>query len=153
MLSAVGLLESPRRRELVRSWTGGSNPVALAGALQALGNDVRRQVGNDAVVETALDCRYVGQSHEITVAGVDAFAAAHAERNGYVRPDTPVEVVALRARASSAAPLSLTDLPVPERGVVTGPAVAAESDCTVFVPAGWRAEPGPLGAWILRRTV
>ena len=27
----------------------------------------------------------------------------------------------------------------------------AETDCTVFGPAGWRAEPGPLGAWILRR--
>jgi N-methylhydantoinase A/oxoprolinase/acetone carboxylase beta subunit len=152
VLSAVGLLESPRRRELVRSWTGGTDEVVLATALQSLGHEARRQAGEGAVVETALDCRYVGQSHEITVASVDAFAAAHAERNGYVRPDTPVEVVALRARASTAAPLSLTDLPVRPRASVIGPAVAAESDCTVYVPEGWRAEPGPLGAWILRRT-
>ena len=114
--------------------------------------EARRQVGDDATVETALDCRYRGQSHEITVASVDAFPAAHDERNGYVRPDTPVEVVALRARASTPSPRSLTDLPARPRATVTGPAVAAESDCTVYVPAGWRAEPGPVGAWILRRT-
>jgi len=152
VLSAVGLLGSPRRRELVRSWTGGTDPALLATALQSLGHEARRQVGDDATVETALDCRYRGQSHEITVASVDAFPAAHDERNGYVRPDTPVEVVALRARASTPSPRSLTDLPARPRATVTGPAVAAESDCTVYVPAGWRAEPGPVGAWILRRT-
>jgi hypothetical protein len=27
----------------------------------------------------------------------------------------------------------------------------AEPDCTVWVPDGWHAEPGPLGAWVLRR--
>jgi 5-oxoprolinase (ATP-hydrolysing) len=109
-------------------------------------------VGPDAVVETAVDCRYVGQSHELTVPTVDAFAAEHQRRNGYERRDTPVEIVALRARATSNSPLAVGDLPPPDRVEVTGPAVVAEADCTVYVPDGWRAEPGPLGAWILRRT-
>ncbi|MFM8303440.1 MAG: hydantoinase/oxoprolinase family protein, partial [Actinomycetota bacterium] len=151
VLSAVGLLGAPRRREQVRSWAGGTDPVDLTAALATLGDEVRALVGTAAVVDTALDCRYAGQSHEITVPDLDAFTAAHAERNGYIRPDATIEVVALRARASLAAPRSLADLPAPERAAVRGPAVVAEADCTVFVPGGWWAEPGPLGAWILRR--
>ena len=150
VFSAVGLLGSPHRRELVHSWAGSSDPAALATALEALGRDARALVGPDAVVETAVDCRYVGQSHELTVPTVDAFPAEHQRRNGYVRGDAPVEVVALRAHATSSRPLPPEDLPVPDRGEVTGEAVVAEADCTVYVPDGWRAEPGPLGAWILR---
>jgi len=79
------------------------------------------------------------------------FPAAHARRNGHVRSGAPIEVVALRARATRPAPLAAHDLPVPARDPVTGPAVVAEADCTIVVPAGWRGEPGPLGALILRR--
>jgi hypothetical protein len=38
-----------------------------------------------------------------------------------------------------------------ERDAVRGPAVVAEADCTVWIPAGWHADPGPTGAWILVR--
>ena len=151
VFSAVGLLESPRSRELVRTWTGAPTGDAIDSALHLLALEARRHVGDDAVVETALDCRYVGQSHEIRVPTVDAFAAAHLARNGYERPDDPVEVVAIRARAASPAPLSLTDLPAPERAPVIGPTVVAEADCTVFVPDGWAGESGPLGGLVLRR--
>jgi N-methylhydantoinase A/oxoprolinase/acetone carboxylase beta subunit len=37
------------------------------------------------------------------------------------------------------------------RARVKGPAVVAEADCTVWIPAGWRAEPRELGAWVLER--
>jgi N-methylhydantoinase A/oxoprolinase/acetone carboxylase beta subunit len=151
VLSAVGLLESPRSRELVRSWTGPSTGDALAAARHLLTREARRHVGEDATVETALDCRYVSQSHEITVPDVDAFPAAHAARNGYERPGTPIEIVAIRARATAPAPVALDELPAADRQPVTGPAVLAEPDCTVVVPEGWRGEPGPLGALILRR--
>jgi N-methylhydantoinase A/oxoprolinase/acetone carboxylase beta subunit len=151
VLSAVGLLESPRRRELVRSWAGDADPGTLATELGTLADEVRRQVGDDAVVETALDCRYVGQSHEITVTDPADFPAAHAQRNGYARPGAPVEVVALRARATSPVPLTLADLAAPDRSPTIGPAVIAEPDCTVYVPPGWRATPGPLGELVLRR--
>jgi N-methylhydantoinase A/oxoprolinase/acetone carboxylase beta subunit len=103
------------------------------------------------VVETAVDCRYVGQSHELTVASPDEFPTEHARRNGHLRPGAPIEVIAVRARASIAAPLRITDLPDVERVRVVGPAVVAEPDCTMWVPPGWCAEPRELGAWVVRR--
>jgi N-methylhydantoinase B/oxoprolinase/acetone carboxylase alpha subunit len=61
-------------------------------------------------------------------------------------------VVALRARARRPAPLDPDALPVVERERREGPTVAIEPDCTVWIPEGWVAEPGALGAWILTRT-
>ena len=66
-----------------------------------LGAEAAALVGPNSQIETALDCRYVGQSHELTVPSVEEFHAEHARRNGYAKPDTAVEVVALRARATS----------------------------------------------------
>jgi len=151
VLSAVGLVALPRRREVVRSWSGDSTPEALTRALSQLGAEAAALVGPDAQVETALDCRYVGQSHELTVPDVEQFHAEHERRNGYAKRETAVEVVALRARATSPAPLSISDLAAPERDAVLGEAVVTEADCTVYVPPGWRAEVGALGTWILRR--
>jgi N-methylhydantoinase A/oxoprolinase/acetone carboxylase beta subunit len=151
VLSAVGLVASPRRRELVRSWSGGADHAAIEAARHRLGAEAEALVGGGASVETALDCRYVGQSHEITVPSVDEFHAEHARRNGYAKPETQVEVIALRARATSPAPLAIADLAAPARGDVRGPEVVSESDCTVYVPAGWRTEDGALGTWILQR--
>ena len=150
-LSAVGLLGSPRQREIVRSW---ADPVDhdVTSALAALCDDVVSRVGGDAEVTTALDCRYVGQSHELTVAAVGDFHAEHERRNGFARPEVPVEIVALRARATQPEPIDIASLPAPVRSTIVGPAVVAEPDCTMWVPDGWRAEPAALGAWVVRRT-
>jgi N-methylhydantoinase A/oxoprolinase/acetone carboxylase beta subunit len=150
VFSAVGLLCSPEQRELVRSWGDPASRDGLAAARAALASDaVRLLPGGD--VTSWLDCRYRGQSHELTVRDLDDFPAEHERRNGFARPDAPVEVVALRARVSRAAPLSVDDLVPVDRAPVTGPAVVAEPDCTVWIPAGWRAEPGPTGAWVVVR--
>ncbi|HEV3133528.1 MAG TPA: hydantoinase/oxoprolinase family protein [Acidimicrobiia bacterium] len=152
VLSAVGLVCSPRQRELVRSWPEPLEHAGLAAALDRVAAEAVALVGgHDAEVERLVDCRYAGQSHELTVAGPDEFPAEHERRNGFARPGAPVEVVALRVRARRPAPLSPADLPPVARSEVRGPAVVAESDCTVWVPDGWRAEPGPLGAWVLTR--
>ena len=85
------------------------------------------------------------------------FDEEHERRNGFRRDGTPVEVVALRASARLPAPVDIGRLgarPVPgaaERRAADGPRVLAESDCTVWVPEGWRAEVGGGGSWILRR--
>jgi N-methylhydantoinase A/oxoprolinase/acetone carboxylase beta subunit len=152
----VGLVCSPRQRELVRTWPEPLEHDGVAAALDRVADEAVALVGggdvdSDVEVERLLDCRYAGQSHELTVPGVDAFPAEHKRRNGFARPDAPVEVVALRVRAQRAAPLSPTDLPPVVRPAVRGPEVVAEPDCTVWVPDGWRAEPGPLGAWVLTR--
>jgi N-methylhydantoinase A len=156
VLSAVGLVCSPRQRELVRSWPDPSEHGGIDSALDALAAEAaalvfRGEEPGDVEVERLVDCRYAGQSHELTVASPDAFPAEHERRNGFARPGAPVEVVALRVRARRPAPLAPDQLPAVERGAVEGPEVVAETDCTVWVPEGWRAEPGPLGAWVLRR--
>jgi N-methylhydantoinase A/oxoprolinase/acetone carboxylase beta subunit len=103
------------------------------------------------VVETFVDCRYEGQSHELTVPRVDDFAAAHEARNGYVRPGWGVEVVALRARASLPSGVDVASLPVTDRQTGVGPCVLAEPDCTIWVPGGWEAVAGEAGALVVRR--
>lgn len=151
--SAVGLLTAPRRRDLVRSWPRPNDHRGLAEAVDALADECRRLVGGTVVVETAVDCRYRGQSHEITVPTLDAFPAEHRSRNGYERPDAPVEVVAVRATAAEAPAVDVSDLPAVDRlaGPVHGPAVIAEPDCTVWVAEGWSARNGAAGSLVLRR--
>ena len=155
VLSAVGLLCSPRQRELVRSWPSTASHDGLDAALAELSRQAVDAVGGyDARVATALDCRYAGQSHELTVARLSDFHEEHRLRNGWARRDAPVEVVALRARARRPAPLAMEQLgpPAVERRARAGPSVIAEPDCTVWVPAGWRADVDEGGAWILRRS-
>jgi hypothetical protein len=60
-------------------------------------------------------------------------------------------VVVLRARATRPAPRRVDELPPVTRQGVRGPAVLAEADCTVWVPDGWEATPGALGALVLVR--
>jgi N-methylhydantoinase A/oxoprolinase/acetone carboxylase beta subunit len=177
VLSAVGLLTAPQRRDLVRSWPTPGDHAGLAAARADLADRARALVaaptgrggeGDDVIeVATALDCRYRGQSHELTVDDVAAFHDEHRRRNGYARPDDPVEVVALRATATRPPAVEPEALPPPdrlaeraERGAgdahqppeVVGPAVIAEPDCTVWVAEGWVARPGVAGALVLRRT-
>jgi N-methylhydantoinase A/oxoprolinase/acetone carboxylase beta subunit len=105
-----------------------------------------------ASIETSVDCRYAGQGHELTVREVAAFAAEHRRRNGFSTPGSPIEVVALRATARGASPAQTLPDPVPARaGILVGPAVLAESDCTIWVAPGWTARPGGGGAWVLER--
>jgi N-methylhydantoinase A/oxoprolinase/acetone carboxylase beta subunit len=147
VLSAVGLLGAPRRQEVVHTLAPGAE---LSTAIAAVAEEARRRVGPDAAVETAVDCRYVGQSHELTVAAPADFPAEHERRNGHARPGAAVEVVAVRARASRRSPVDLAAMPVPERATVVGPAVIVEPDCTVWVPEGWIARPAALGAWVVQ---
>jgi N-methylhydantoinase A/oxoprolinase/acetone carboxylase beta subunit len=156
VLSAVGLLCSPRQRDLVRSWPTPGDRTGLAEALRTLADEARDAVGRypDARVTTGVDCRYRGQSHELTVPSIDAFDDAHRRRNGYARPGAAVEVVAIRATARVPAALTPADLgPPPARreGTPSGPVVLAEADCTVWLPDGWHASVAPDGSWVLTR--
>lgn len=195
VLSAVGLLTAPHRRDLVRSWLTPDDHRGLDDALAELAADAAAHVGSDragggqagdgapapaavdaaderqpggsarsgaraggsgreVAVELSVDCRYRGQSHELTVPTVDAFHDAHERRNGYARRDQPVEVVALRAAAVRPPAVSFADLPAAERlpSPVSGPTVLPEPDCTMWIPDGWTAHPGAAGAILLRRT-
>jgi N-methylhydantoinase A/oxoprolinase/acetone carboxylase beta subunit len=149
VLSAVGVLCAPRQIDLVRSWPTPSDHGDLDHAATDLGTEAATQLVDWADVTISFDCRYAGQSHELTVPTVNEFHAEHERRNGYRRADVPVEVVAIRATARSRHHL---ELPAgPERATVTGPAVVAEADCTIWVPAGWTGRPAPGGALVLER--
>jgi N-methylhydantoinase A/oxoprolinase/acetone carboxylase beta subunit len=151
VLSAVGLVTAPARRDLVRTWPTPDEHHGVPAAAAALAEEVRALVGLDAAVTTAVDCRYAGQSHELSVPDVPSFHAEHERRNGYSRPGAAVEVVAVRATALGVAPPPLPDAGASDRAAVRGPAVVAEDDCTIWVADGWSGEPGPGGALILRR--
>ena len=154
VLSAVGVLGAARQSDHVRSWTGAD--AELEDALVDLAVTASRAVGGGAVVDVAVDCRYEGQSHELTVADVADFAAEHERRNGYARGgEAAIEVVALRASARLASAVDVGALPpVDDRvmgAVVFGPVAVAEPDCTVWVAEGWRGVVDPSGSWVLTR--
>lgn len=161
VLSAVGLLAAPPRREVVRSRPHPGRLEGLETEVASVAAEVRALIGDDGddgdvTVTTAVDCRYVGQSHELSVPDVEVFHDEHRRHNGFARRGAPVEVVAIRAVAERPAVLEVADLPVPEHRVgfdpVDGPRVIAEPDCTIWLPAGWTARLGPAGALMLERS-
>ena len=156
VLSAVGLLISPRHRELARSWPSGATLDGLEEALTALAAEARAALGVEpSAVTTAVDCRYAGQSHDIRVGSVQEFAGEHERRNGYRRAD-PVEVTVLRAVAEAPAPCTLPEVLAGWSGrwpePVAGPTVEVREDCTIWIPPGWTGREGPLGSLILERS-
>jgi N-methylhydantoinase A/oxoprolinase/acetone carboxylase beta subunit len=163
VFSAVGVLTAPDQEDRVRSWPAPLDHSGLDDALAELAGDAVAALGDagagaggPATVTTAVDCRYSGQSHELTVASVAAFATEHLARNGYERGDTPVEVVALRASARRDSPVDVSDLAVDATARlgstrVRGPVVLAEADSTIWVAPGWVATPAAAGAIRLRR--
>jgi N-methylhydantoinase A/oxoprolinase/acetone carboxylase beta subunit len=160
VLSAVGVLTSPRQRDLVRSWPTPADARGLDAARTALAEEAVALLGahgagdgsSEVVVTTAVDCRYAGQAHELTVGSPAEFHDEHERRNGYHRPDGTVEVIALRATVRRPAQVAMADLPAVHRDPVVGPAVVAEPDCTTWVPAGWAGRVAAGGALVLERT-
>jgi len=163
VLSAVGLLISPMRRELVRSWNQAvdASDEALDAARAELADEAQRQVAAGAGVDpdrieivSTLDVRYVGQSHELRVAELTDFGDLHERVNGYRLDGRRLEVTALRCAAVASTGVGIDEVlgAVPPFDPVTGPTVVARDDCTLWVPAGWAGRPGPLGSLVLERT-
>jgi N-methylhydantoinase A len=114
---AAGMLVSDFRHDYVRAYKtplAESDPVrirALFEEIAAVGRETlsREGVESDAVeLRAALDLRYIGQWHELTVAVELPFdlasvaAAFHAEHDrlfGHASPDAPIEMLAVRLGA------------------------------------------------------
>jgi N-methylhydantoinase A len=120
VLSAVGLIASERRRDLVESVLLSGDALtreAVAGAVERLGARGREELGEPgAEVRASYDLRYAGQAFELTIPGDPApdpdelrrgFDAAHDERYGYSDPDPELELVTI----SVAAAMPATELP------------------------------------------
>ncbi len=94
-----------------------SDPARIAAGLAALTERARAAIAAeglaDPVIHTSVDVRYAGQWHELEIplapdepfaAAVARFEAEHERRFGHRRPESDVELVALRARAVGATP-------------------------------------------------
>ncbi|MDJ0952209.1 MAG: hydantoinase/oxoprolinase family protein [Acidimicrobiia bacterium] len=123
VFSALGLLLSPPRADAaqsVRIENEAELDAEIAAVVAAAAQ--RLETGGSQPESTAafVDVRYRGQSHETTVpyaagegweALLARFHATHRERNGFARPDDPVEVVTVRAESVGRPLLSWSDLP------------------------------------------
>ncbi|HET7324499.1 MAG TPA: hydantoinase/oxoprolinase family protein, partial [Halococcus sp.] len=113
VLSAYGLLAADEKHDAVRTYRTPLDELAVE-AVEDAYDDLTKEVQADtsdpqaASIERAADCRYVGQSFELTVPVdepvepadlEDRFHAAHESAYGY-RMDDAVELVNLRVTAT-----------------------------------------------------
>ena len=113
VLSALGLIVSERRRDIVESVLLGGEALtreAVAEAVGRLGEQARSELGErDAELRAVFDLRYAGQAFELSIDGPleaepdelrRAFDSAHDERYGYSDPDAELELVTIRVAAA-----------------------------------------------------
>ena len=115
VLAALGLVISPRRRDVQRSvfLTGEAlTGEAIAATVAQLGEQARSDLGDrEAQLHATYELRYRGQAFELAVPGSitsqpgelrAAFEAEHEDRYGYSDPGQPIELVTIRVSATVA---------------------------------------------------
>ena len=154
LLSAYGMLASPVTHEASRtvllSTTGEEIDAKLSSALDDLEASARAALVEDGVdphglgAERWVDARYRGQSFELGVpfdGWVEAFHAAHHDRYGYRRDETPVEAVTVRVVVSAEAPaLAEVRLPDETGPVTTGQTAVVHGGTSHEATTVWRAD-------------
>ena len=161
VLAALGMVVAGERRDHVQSVLLPAHDASgLTAAVQPLRDRAARELPG-ARIEVSADCRYVGQSHALTVpwdpsSGTslleDAFHEAHARAAGQAMPGSPVEVVSVRVAALTEGPplhLHGGGDPVAEH---EGPISLPMPGSTCWVAAGWRASVHADGTIRLRRS-
>jgi N-methylhydantoinase A len=131
VLSALGLVVSERRRDLVESVLLSGDELstdAIAGVVGRLAAQGREELDDEkAEVRATYDLRYTGQAFELSVAGLPepdpgelrrSFDKAHSERYGYEDPGAELELVTVRVAVAlpGAEPLPTEPEPARERG-------------------------------------
>ncbi len=156
---AAGLVRSDLRHDLVRSHVtpvDGADRARLAAVARQLAGEGRAALAGEGVaaarvkVGLACDVRYVGQYHEITVdwladeaeAGdlrgvAKRFHEAHDRLYGYALPDTPLELVNVRAVATGLTPKP----PLPELPPGPAPAPRARRPIWIAEDGGFAESP------------
>jgi N-methylhydantoinase A len=117
VLAALGLVVSPRRRDVQRSVFLSRDALtadAVAELVSELGDQARGELGESAAeLHAVYELRYRGQAFELAVAesltpspdGLrEAFEALHEERYGYRDADQELELVTLRVSATMPGP-------------------------------------------------
>jgi N-methylhydantoinase A len=156
VLAALGLVVSPRRRDVQRSvfLSGeGLSAEAIIDVTRELGAQARTalgEAGEDAEVHATYELRYRGQAFELPIRAEvdahpdalrDAFEAEHRDRYGYSDAEQELELVTVRVTAmtpASEVPLTAEAGDAPER--TQRPAVLDGNDLEIDVLCGI---PGP----------
>jgi N-methylhydantoinase A len=147
VLSALGLAVGATRRDHLRTVLRRLRDVELA----PLFDELTRQAEDDlpgAVLQRFADCRYTGQSHELTVPAdrpdgpAEAFAAEHLRRYGYTLDPEDVEITAIRVVATVPGPSAP---PSPSRQ--DGPSVGEAASDSGPRPGTSRREVFLSGRW------
>jgi N-methylhydantoinase A len=112
VLSALGLVVSERRRDIVESVLLRGETLTgerISGAVARLGEQAVRELGEAAAeLRVTFDLRYTGQAFELSIEPLlvpdlaelrEAFDRAHEERYGYSDPDAELELVTVRVAA------------------------------------------------------
>jgi N-methylhydantoinase A len=153
VLSALGIASGDRRRDAVR---GVMCPLADVRAAELRRMIPWPEARRGAVRTATCDLRYVGQGFELDLTLEpfrtlsERFHERHRERYGFADPDTPIEVVNVRASVVSAGePLRLGSRG-PRRKVM-GPAAVHLDGATLWVAAGWTARRSAEGGWSVTR--
>jgi N-methylhydantoinase A len=115
VLAALGLVVSPRRRDVQRSvfFSGPSlTTESIARTVEELGGQARSALGEPAAELVATyELRYRGQAFELSIAAPTdaepgqlraAFEAEHEDRYGYSDPEQTLELVTIRVTATIA---------------------------------------------------
>jgi N-methylhydantoinase A len=113
VLAALGLVVSPRRRDVQRSvlWTGESlSAEAVGAAVRELSDRAREALGEpNAELGAVYELRYRGQAFELAIAAGlapeldelrEKFEAEHEDRYGYRDSDGQLELVTIRVSAT-----------------------------------------------------
>lgn len=113
VLAALGLVVSPRRRDVQRSvfLSGDELTADAVGRLtEELGEQARDELGSsDSELRAVYELRYRGQAFELAVEEAarpepaqlrDAFERLHEERYGYHDPEQELELVTIRVSAT-----------------------------------------------------
>ena len=112
VLAALGLLVSPRRRDVARSVFLSGDALTrdtVAATVAQLGEQARSELGDHAAqLDSTYELRYRGQSFELAIRAATtaepeqlraAFEAEHRDRYGYSDPEQPLELVTIRVSA------------------------------------------------------
>ncbi len=130
VLAALGLVVSPRRRDVQRSVLmsdDGLTAQAISAVTSELGDQARRALSEqEAELRVTYELRYRGQSFELAIPGApqadpaelrERFESEHQDRYGYSDPEQALELVTVRVTASAGA--AEVDLAGTERADIT----------------------------------
>jgi N-methylhydantoinase A len=154
VLAALGLVVSPRRRDVQRTVLLGADDPSIGDVVAELGEQARAALSDPAAaLQPTFELRYRGQAFELAVRAEigelrEAFEAVHEERYGYRDAGGEIELVTVRVTAVAGG--EPVELEQGAGGDLRGPVISLP-EATVFVPDGWVARADELGTVRLER--